>query len=119
MKEKHETEVDDLKKNISLLSELLSKKTSALSTMEAKEKEFLTLILVYQTKLQNMFEITRLLSQSEEELMRRLSNSELSITQQRILINNQNDTMDALRRDKDSAEVFLKEVHNNFKLIIT
>eukprot|EP01035_Chromulina_nebulosa_P022735 gene22735-29438_t len=109
MKEKHETEVIELKRNISLLNELLSKKTSALSSMEAKEKEFLTLILVYQTKLQNTYEITRLLSQSEEDLMRRLSNSELSITQQRILINNQNDAMDALRRDKDNLESSLKE----------
>lgn len=113
MKEKHETEVIELNRNISLLNELLFKKTSALSSMEAKEKEFLTLILVYQTKLQNTYELTRLLSQSEEDLMRRLSNSELSITQQRILINNQNDAMDALRRDKDNLESSLKEAHKH------
>ena len=110
MNEKHDNTVTELKRNILLLNDLLSKKTTTLSSMEAKEKELLALILVYQTKIQNMFEITRLLSQSEEDLMRRLSNSELSINQQRILINNQNETIEALRREEENSEIFLKEV---------
>ena len=110
MNEKHENTVTELKRNISLLNNLLSTKNSALSTMEAKERELLALILVYQTKLQNLFETTRLLFQSEEDLMRRLSNSELSMNQQRILINNQTETIEALRREKDHWEMSLKEV---------
>ena len=110
MNEKHENTVTELKRNISLLNNLLSTKTTALSSMEAKEKELLSLILVYQTKLQNLLETTRLLFQSEEDLMRRLSNSELSMNQQRILINNQTETIEALRREKDHWEISLKEV---------
>ncbi len=110
MNEKHENTVTELKRNISLLNNLLSTKNSALSSMEAKERELLALILVYQTKLQNLFETTRLLFQSEEDLMRRLSNSELSMNQQRILINNQTETIEALRREKDHWEISLKEV---------
>lgn len=110
MNEKHENTVNELKRNISLLNNLLSTKTTALSSMEAKEKELLSLILVYQTKLQNLLETTRLLFQSEEDLMRRLSNSELSMNQQRILINNQTETLEALRREKDHWEISLKEV---------
>ena len=110
MQSRHNKEVAELKRKISAADSLNSSNATALASMETQERDLLALLAVYQSKIQNMVEITRLLSQSESDLMRRVSSLELEVAQQKVLLDSQKETIDSLRQARSHSDNLLKEV---------